>query len=205
MNLSTDQRDELISRFQSVTLDPIDTGRQHLTAAEAAALVDELEAVLAPPASPQVAASMVEGTLTIACDGSCLSNPDGPTGWAWVASDGRSDHGGLASGTNNIGELLALINALQAHPNNDLHIQLDSQYVLNSVTKWIPGWKRKNWKTAAGKPVANVELMKELDSLVAERKAAGVATTWEWVKGHNNHPLNEAADKLAGDAARRYA
>lgn len=197
--LTEDQKSRLLERFRSLSL-----GSAHLSAAHARMLVAEVDAVLGGVVEPEPRVEPVvpDGVVTIACDGSCLANPDGPTGWAWVATDGRSDSGGLANGTNNIGELLALINALEAHPDTALHLQLDSQYVLNSATKWIPGWKRKGWKTASGKPVANVDLMRRLDELLRAREEAGIPTTWEWVRGHNQHALNEEADRLAGEAAR---
>jgi ribonuclease HI len=79
-----------------------------------------------------------------------------------------------------------------AHLDDDLLVLCDSQYVINSITKWMPGWKRKGWKKADGKAVMNIELLKELDEVLAGRRYR-----FEWVKGHANHPLNEAADSRA--------
>lgn len=86
-----------------------------------------------------------------------------------------------------------------AHVGEPLHVLCDSQYVINSLTKWLPGWKRKGWKKGDGKPVLNVELMKALDEALRGR-----AVTFEWVKGHSGHDLNEAADQRARAAATAY-
>ena len=143
-------------------------------------------------------------TITAAADGSSLGNP-GPTGWGWYIDETRWAAGGQAQGTNNIGELGAVINLLQQTDGvESLHVLCDSQYVIKAITQWMPGWKRKGWKKADGKAVMNVELMQELDRLMTARKAAGGSVTFEWVKGHAGHPLNEAADRLANGAAVAY-
>lgn len=143
-------------------------------------------------------------TITAAADGSSLGNP-GPTGWGWYIDEHRWAAGGRATGTNNIGELSAVLDLLQQTRGVEaLHVLCDSKYVIDSITKWMPGWKRKGWKKADGKPVMNVDLMQELDALMAERRAAGGRVTFEWVKGHAGHPLNEAADRLANGAAAAY-
>ncbi|MHC6594544.1 RNase H family protein [Arthrobacter sp. C152] len=140
-------------------------------------------------------------TITAAADGSALGNP-GPAGWAWYVNDDCWRAGGWPHGTNNQGELMAVLDLLRATahlPGEDLRILCDSQYVINSITKWMPGWKRKGWRKADGKPVMNVELLKELD-----RALAGRIYTFEWVKGHAGHDLNEAADERARAAATAY-
>lgn len=140
-------------------------------------------------------------TITAAADGSALGNP-GPAGWAWYVDDNCWRAGGWPHGTNNQGELMAVLDLLRATahlPGEDLRILCDSQYVINSITKWMPGWKRKGWRKADGKPVLNVELLKELD-----RELAGRTYTFEWVKGHAGHSLNEAADERAKAAATAY-
>ena len=133
-------------------------------------------------------------------DGACSGNP-GPGGWGVLmrAMDGdtvlkeRELSGGEANSTNNRMELLAAINALEALGRTSaITIITDSQYVKNGVTGWIHGWKRNGWKTAAKKPVKNVELWQRL-----EAAQAGHQVTWEWVKGHAGHPENERADELA--------
>jgi ribonuclease HI len=140
-------------------------------------------------------------TITAAADGSALGNP-GPAGWAWYVNDDCWRAGGWPHGTNNQGELMAVLDLFRstAHiPQEDLRILCDSQYVINSVTKWMPGWKRKGWRKADGKPVLNVDLLKELDKELVGRKY-----TFEWVKGHAGHDLNEAADERARAVALAY-
>ncbi|MCQ6268930.1 DUF4440 domain-containing protein [Pseudarthrobacter sp. R1] len=140
-------------------------------------------------------------TITAAADGSALGNP-GPAGWAWYVNDDCWRAGGWPHGTNNQGELMAVLDLLRATAHlrhEDLHILCDSQYVINSITKWMPGWKRKGWRKADGKPVLNVDLLKELD-----RELAGRKYRFEWVKGHAGHDLNEAADERARAAATAY-
>lgn len=140
-------------------------------------------------------------TITAAADGSALGNP-GPAGWAWYVNDDCWRAGGWPHGTNNQGELMAVLDLFRATahvPEEDLRVLCDSQYVINSITKWMPGWKRKGWRKADGKPVLNVELLKELD-----RELVGRKYTFEWVKGHAGHDLNEAADVRARAAATAY-
>ncbi|MFL4475461.1 RNase H family protein [Paeniglutamicibacter sp. MACA_103] len=140
-------------------------------------------------------------TITAAADGSALGNP-GPAGWAWYIDDEHWRAGGWAHGTNNMGELMAVLDLFRstAHlPDEDLHILCDSQYVINSVTKWMPGWKKKGWKKSDGKPVLNLDLLKDIDEAIKGRKY-----TFEWVKGHAGHDLNEAADDRARAAATAY-
>ncbi len=139
-------------------------------------------------------------TIVAAADGSALGNP-GPAGWAWYVDDDHWSAGGWPHGTNNMGELMAVIDLLEstAHVDDDLHILCDSQYVINSVTKWIPGWKRKGWRKSDGSPVLNRELLERLD-----RALHGRSYTFEWVKGHAGHDLNEAADQRARAAATAY-
>ena len=140
------------------------------------------------------------GVIIAAADGSALGNP-GPAGWAWYVDDDRWASGGWPHGTNNMGELMAVLDLLQqtAHLDDELHVFCDSTYVINAITKWLAGWKRKGWKTASGQPVKNVELMKALDVAMTGR-----TVKFEWVKGHTGHELNEAADRLANGAAAAY-
>ncbi|MEE2523194.1 ribonuclease HI family protein [Pseudarthrobacter sp. J75] len=140
-------------------------------------------------------------TITAAADGSALGNP-GPAGWAWYVDENCWRAGGWPHGTNNQGELMAVLDLFRATehlPDEKLHILCDSQYVINSVTKWMPGWKRKGWRKADGKPVLNVELLQDIDRALTGRKY-----TFEWVKGHAGHNLNEAADERARAAATAY-
>lgn len=140
-------------------------------------------------------------TIVAAADGSALGNP-GPAGWAWVISDQEWRAGGWPRATNNQGELMAVLDLLrstESRRSEPLHVLCDSQYVINSVTKWMPGWKRKGWRKADGKPVLNRELLEDLDAALRGREVR-----FEWVKGHAGHPLNEAADTRARAAATAY-
>ncbi|GGF15907.1 hypothetical protein GCM10011399_07190 [Subtercola lobariae] len=140
-------------------------------------------------------------TITASADGSALGNP-GPAGWAWYIDDNTWSAGGWPHGTNNMGELKAVLELFRAtaHVDDDLHILCDSQYVINTVTKWMPGWKRKGWRKGDGKPVMNLDLIKEIDDAIVGRRYR-----FEWVKGHVGHTLNEAADARARAAAEAYA
>lgn len=140
-------------------------------------------------------------SLIAAADGSALGNP-GPAGWAWYIDDTAWRAGGWPRATNNQGELMAVIDLLQATahlPHEPLVIVCDSQYVINSVTQWMPGWKRRGWRKSDGKPVLNRELLEKLDRAVQGRQVK-----FEWVKGHAGHPLNEEADDRARAAATAY-
>lgn len=139
-------------------------------------------------------------TLVAAADGSALGNP-GPAGWAWYIDDAQWQAGGWPRATNNQGELMAVLDLLQATEGHDgpLRVLCDSQYVINSLTQWMPGWKRRGWRKADGKPVLNRELLEPLD-----RALQGRDVRFEWVKGHAGHPLNEAADLRARSAAESY-
>lgn len=136
-------------------------------------------------------------TIIAAADGSALGNP-GPAGWAWYADPTHWASGGWPHGTNNMGELMAVLDLLRstAHLDEPLLVYCDSRYVIDSITKWMPGWKKKGWKKKDGKPVLNVDLMKDLDAAMAGRDV-----TFEWVKGHSGHHLNEEADQRANAAA----
>ena len=138
--------------------------------------------------------------IIAAADGSALGNP-GPAGWAWYVDDDRWASGGWPHGTNNMGELMAVLDLLQqtAHLDEPLQVFCDSTYVINTVTKWMAGWKRRGWRKGDGKPVMNVELVKALDAAMTARQVEFV-----WVKGHAGHVLNEAADRLANAAATAY-
>ena len=138
-------------------------------------------------------------TLIAAADGSALGNP-GPAGWAWYVDESRWASGGWPHGTNNMGELMAVLDLLRqtAHLDEPLHVLCDSKYVIDSITKWMPGWKRNGWRKKDKKPVLNLELMQAIDA------AMRPGVTFEWVKGHAGHALNEAADRLANGAAQAY-
>ena len=139
-------------------------------------------------------------TTVVAVDGSALGNP-GPAGWAWYVDENCWAAGGWPSSSNNRGELTALLELLKAtaSTNEELHVLADSQYVINSVTKWMSGWKANGWRKADKKPVVNVDLMQAIDKAITGRKVS-----FEWVRGHSGHPLNEAADDKARAAATAY-
>ena len=133
-------------------------------------------------------------------DGACSGNP-GPGGWGVVLQainageivKERELSGGAGETTNNQMELMAAISALETLDRaSTITVVTDSSYVKDGVSTWIHGWKRNGWKTAAKKPVKNVELWQRLDAAQARHKV-----TWEWVKGHAGHPENERADALA--------
>lgn len=143
--------------------------------------------------------------LTVGVDGSALGNP-GPAGWAWYIDESNWAAGGWEEATNNRGELSAIIKILEATQDteHDLNILADSQYAINSITKWMTGWKKKGWKKSDGKPVINRDLMMQLDELMTAAQQTGRSITFKWVKGHAGHPLNEAADARANAAAKAY-
>lgn len=136
--------------------------------------------------------------LIVACDGSSLGNP-GPGGWAWAASDTVYGAGGADHTTNNAMELTAVAEALRTLPDDQpLVLICDSRYVIDSVTRWIHGWRRNGFRTKAGSPIANRELIEAIDTLLRNRPAP---VRFEWVRGHTGHPLNETADRLARNEA----
>lgn len=141
-------------------------------------------------------------TLIAATDGSSLGNP-GPAGWAWYMDEQNWSAGALQESTNNVGELLAVLDLLRQTraAQEDLHIFADSQYVINALTKWRFAWKRKGWKKGDGKPVANREIIEALDEELEYARKKGRKVEFEWVRGHNDHNMNERADDLARGAA----
>lgn len=137
--------------------------------------------------------------IVAAADGSALGNP-GPAGWAWYISDSQWRAGGWPVATNNQAELMAVIDLLQSVDRaTPIHILSDSQYVVKAATEWMPGWKRRQWRKADKKPVLNKELLQVLDAELSEREV-----TFEWVRGHAGHPLNEKVDDLARAAATAF-
>ncbi|MGW4195284.1 ribonuclease H family protein [Streptomyces sp. NPDC005004] len=142
--------------------------------------------------------------VVAACDGASKGNP-GPAGWAWVVSGddertpARWESGALGRTTNNVAELTALERLLTAvEPDVPLEIRMDSQYAMKAVTTWLPGWKRNGWKTSAGKPVANQELVVRIDELLDGR-----SVEFRYVPAHqvDGDPLNDFADRAASQAA----
>jgi ribonuclease HI len=138
-------------------------------------------------------------------DGACSGNP-GPGGWAFLLRHPRSGKavegsGGEHETTNNRMELTAVIEGLGALTRRSVvDLYSDSQYVLKGLNEWMPGWKRKGWKTASKQPVKNVDLWKRLDEL-----KNGHEINFHWVKGHAGHPENERVDELAVIERDRHA
>ncbi len=128
-------------------------------------------------------------------DGACRGNP-GPGGWGVLLRYGEHEkelYGGAKETTNNRMELTAAIKALEAlKRSSDVILTTDSQYVRKGITEWLEGWKKKNWKNSAKKPVKNADLWQQLDELNQKHQV-----DWQWVKGHSGHPENECADQLA--------
>lgn len=136
-----------------------------------------------------------ENKVTIYTDGACSGNP-GPGGWGAILRFGEHEKelkGGEAETTNNRMELTAAIEALNALKRPcAIDLYTDSTYVRSGIREWMDGWKRKNWRTSANKPVKNADLWQALDEARDRHDV-----TWHWVKGHAGHPDNERADELA--------
>ena len=138
---------------------------------------------------------MTADTIYIYSDGACKGNP-GAGGWGalLVAGGHRKEiSGGKANTTNNRMEMTAVIRALESLKRpSTVEVHTDSQYVQKGISEWMPGWKRRNWRTADGKPVKNQDLWLQLDALSQLHRIE-----WKWVRGHAGHPENERADELA--------
>jgi len=133
--------------------------------------------------------------VVIHTDGACSGNP-GPGGWGAILESGghrKELKGGEALTTNNRMELTAAIEALAAlKAPSEVDLYTDSNYLRGGITEWIKKWNRNGWRTAAKKPVLNVELWQRLQEVSAPHKVR-----WHWVKGHFGHDDNERADELA--------
>jgi ribonuclease HI len=142
-----------------------------------------------------------EKTVVIYTDGACSGNP-GPGGWGSVLlynGHRREMSGGDAETTNNRMEMMAVIQTLETLKRPcSVMIYTDSVYVMKGITEWIEQWKKRNWKTAAKKPVKNVELWQRLEQAISPHDVK-----WTWVKGHSGVPENERADELATTAIPR--
>jgi ribonuclease HI len=161
--------------------------------------------------SPRIVETPVEqrhGEALIWTDGACSGNP-GPGGWAAIVvphggGDAVELSGGAPATTNNRMEYTAALEGLRSLPDGSrVCVVTDSQLMLNSMTTWIAGWKRKGWKTAGGQPVKNQDLVKALDAEIARH----AEVRWHWVRGHEtgsehaHKALNDRADRLAVAAA----
>jgi ribonuclease HI len=145
-------------------------------------------------------------SYTVATDGACRKNP-GPTGWAWVGEDGRWAAGSVREGTNNVGELLAVLFAVRDHLNvADLTIVADSRYAIDTYTRWMDGHRARGWRTAAGEPTKNIDILQALIEIRDERRARGMPdVTFVHVRGHQGHRLNGWADERAVRASHHAA
>ena len=166
------------------------------------------------PRRPKLVETPVEarpGEALVWTDGACLGNP-GPGGWAAiVVRDGSAPlelSGGAAQTTNNRMEYTAALEGLRALPDGSrVCIVTDSTLMLDSMTKWIHGWRRKGWKTAAGQPVKNQDLVRALDAEIGRH----AEVRWHWVRGHEtgaehaHKALNDRADRLAVAASNAAA
>ncbi len=134
-------------------------------------------------------------TVVMYTDGACSGNP-GPGGWGTVLISGKHRkelYGGERETTNNRMELMAVIRGAEALIRGcSVDIYTDSTYVMKGMTVWIIDWKKRGWRTAAKKPVKNVDLWQRLDEALERHEV-----NWFWVKGHSGVPENERADELA--------
>jgi ribonuclease HI len=141
--------------------------------------------------------------VRLVTDGSCLGNP-GPGGWAAILRHGDQKKelwGCDPQTTNNRMEMAAVLRGLQALTEPcQVEIEIDSEYVKNGITKWMPGWKRNGWRTASKAPVKNQDLWQQLDEELQKHHVE-----WTWVKGHAEHEDNNRCDELARSAAATQA
>lgn len=149
---------------------------------------------------------MTENRYVVATDGACKGNP-GPAGWAWVGEDGHWAAGSVPSGTNNIGELLGLLKAIEDHPNvPELVVQADSKYAIDTYESWMDAHRRRGWKTSTGAPTKNRDLLEQLIVARDARRERGLPdVVLEHVRGHRGHVLNEWADERAVRASEHAA
>lgn len=151
---------------------------------------------------PDVLPERALGETLIWTDGACQGNP-GPGGWAALVTvdDERAPvelSGGAPHTTNNIMEMTAALEGLRSLPDGStVCVVTDSRYLLDGMTSWMAGWKKRGWKTAGGDPVKNRAIWEALDEEVARH----AAVRWHWVRGHVGNHLNERADELAVTAA----
>lgn len=140
-------------------------------------------------------------SILVACDGSSRRTPEGnvggPIAWAWCREDEHWYANGDVSGTNQKAELLGLMTVLLLNPNENLTIQLDSKYALNTAESWMWGWAKKGWRKSDGEEIVNKEVIQQIHALMCARSKK---VEFQWVKGHDktmSNPLNHKADELA--------
>ena len=144
------------------------------------------------------AAIKSDEAVEIFTDGACSGNP-GPGGWGallrWKGTE-REFSGAEPATTNNRMEMMAAIMALESLKRGvKVKLYTDSTYVRDGITKWLPSWKRRNWRTADNKPVKNIDLWQRLEAAVGDHRIE-----WHWVRGHSGHVENERVDLLAREA-----
>lgn len=136
--------------------------------------------------------------VEIFTDGACRGNP-GPGGWGVLLRYGiheKTLNGAETHTTNNRMEITAAIKGLESLKYGcEVNIYTDSQYVKDGITRWIHGWKKKNWVRTKSEPVKNADLWQELDQQTQRH-----TVHWHWIRGHSGHPENERADALAVQA-----
>jgi ribonuclease HI len=140
--------------------------------------------------------------VKIFTDGACSGNP-GAGGWGAILRAGNRERelaGGEAATTNNRMELMAAIAALEALKRPAVvTLYTDSIYLKDGITRWLPQWKKRGWRTADKKPVKNVDLWQRLEAAASAHRI-----DWQWVKGHDGHAENERADQLAREGMKPY-
>lgn len=146
---------------------------------------------------------MTNDKVDIYTDGACSGNP-GPGGWGVVMQwkgNVKEMSGFEGETTNNRMELMAAIQGLETLKRDvgQVNLHTDSTYVKDGITKWIHGWKKNGWKTAAKKPVKNKDLWQRLEVSLADHEVE-----WHWIKGHSGHPENERCDELATLAVKQF-
>ena len=150
-----------------------------------------------PGESPRDGSGVRPGETVVYTDGSCLGNP-GPGGWAWAVPDGQYRSGAEPRSTNQRMEITAALRALEA-TEGPLLVVSDSTYVVNCFRdRWWEGWRRRGWRNAAGKPVANRDLWEPLIEAAVDGDRP---VRFAWVKGHSGDPMNDRVDQLALEAA----
>lgn len=135
--------------------------------------------------------------IIAATDGSCLGVGRGPAGWAWVIDSEQWEAGGVRQGTAHLAEMLAILHLLDATPaDRPLIVLSDSMSAIRACTKGRFLWRRRDWVAPTNKKVADLSVLRAVDEHLRERDV-----TFQWVRGHNGHPLNEFADMLCMEAA----
>jgi ribonuclease HI len=142
--------------------------------------------------------------IIVSTDGTGLPDPGSAIGWAWVAhGSGRIDSGGASHGTAQVAELVALREAVAAHPGDEpLFVESTSQYAIRCASEWLVTWKSHDWRTPSGGDVQHLDEVRALDDVIEDR---GGPVRFRWVRGHVDSPFTQRARELAGLAAQEWA